>query len=208
MGKPLPPAALPASGTPPTGDQANAVVTGSIAALGPTAPFVFWGAFNVAIWAQLNDSLTTAAASTTAAVTTVVGVAVGQAINSTLVPQGATVGSVGSLTTITIAGLSTTQIAAIATGTDAAALFEPAVPTATVRLERSFDGGVTWITCGIGAGLPATFDLNALGGAVSIVVNEVERGCAYRLNCTAYSSGAIQYRMSASGLMALTLAPS
>lgn len=211
MGKPLP-AGFGASGAPPAGDVANAVVSGTIAAVGPTLPFEFYGAFNVAIWGSVNISLTTVAGSNHASVTTGTGLVAGQTIISSLVPQGATLPNstfnLGGLTTFQIAGLTTAQIAAIPAGADAGALFEPSVPEATVRLERSFDGGVTWVTCGIGGGYPAIFVLGAasLTSPVSVVAAEPERQVAYRLNCTAYTSGTINYRMSASGAAAMSWA--
>lgn len=69
--------------------------------------------------------------------------------------------------------------------------------TATVRLERSFDGGTTWIVCGVGgSGAQAIYTSTGTGSDVSIVVGEPELGVMYRLNCTAYTSGTINYRMS------------
>ena len=62
---------------------------------------------------------------------------------------------------------------------------------ATVRLERSFDGGSTWHPC-----------TRSDGGArqwtapISIVVREPEDGVEYRLNCTAFTSGTVDYRLS------------
>lgn len=76
---------------------------------------------------------------------------------------------------------------------------------ATVRLERSFDGGVTWIVCGIGgAGQQAIW--NTANQDVSLVVGEPERGVLYRLNCTVFASGPVNYRMSTTGAAALSLA--
>jgi hypothetical protein len=74
----------------------------------------------------------------------------------------------------------------------------------TVRLERSFDGGTTWVVCGVGgAGSQASYTLN--GADISVVAAEPEKGVLYRLNCTAYTSGTINYRMSATGGAALSL---
>jgi hypothetical protein len=74
----------------------------------------------------------------------------------------------------------------------------------TVELDRSFDGGNIWITHNLpgGSGVPAQWN----GGTpVSALFGETERGVAYRLNCTALSSGTINYRLSASGQAALSL---
>jgi hypothetical protein len=77
--------------------------------------------------------------------------------------------------------------------------------SATIRLERSFDGGTTWYVCGVGgAGAQAIY--SAPNSDVSLVVGEPERGVLYRLNCTAYTSGTIHYRMSTTGGAAQSLA--
>ena len=55
--------------------------------------------------------------------------------------------------------------------------------TATVDLERSTDGGVTW-----GAVKSYTSDAEETG--------ESSGSPQYRLNCTAYTSGTIVYRLS------------
>jgi hypothetical protein len=63
---------------------------------------------------------------------------------------------------------------------------------ATVQVERSFDAGTTW--------LPVTYvDGSALNwtAPVSTTLNEPESGVLYRLNCTAYTSGTVTYRISA-----------
>lgn len=74
--------------------------------------------------------------------------------------------------------------------------------TATIQLQRSYDGGVTWITCGIGgSGALASWDVTATN-VISVVVSEPEIGMLYRLNCSAYTS-AITYRMSTSSPAAM-----
>jgi hypothetical protein len=62
---------------------------------------------------------------------------------------------------------------------------------ATVQLERSFDAGATL--------LPVTYvDGSALSwsGPVSTTLSEPESGLLYRLNCTAFTSGTVNYRIS------------
>lgn len=62
----------------------------------------------------------------------------------------------------------------------------------TVNLERSFDGGVAYqIVSTDSVGTPATYT-----GDVNACVTETEQGVLYRWNCTAYSSGTINYRIS------------
>jgi hypothetical protein len=69
--------------------------------------------------------------------------------------------------------------------------------TGSVQLERSFDGGTTWIVCGIGgAGQQAIYTSSGTGSDISIVVSEPEAGVAYRLNCTSNTSSVINYRFS------------
>jgi len=63
---------------------------------------------------------------------------------------------------------------------------------ATVQLERSFDNGDNWFVCsrdssGTAASWTAPF---------SVVGEEPTPGVIYRLNCTAYTSGTVTYRIS------------
>lgn len=60
-----------------------------------------------------------------------------------------------------------------------------------VRLERSFDGGVTFIPCTDLYGAAVSFS-----DEMSIGFKESEQGVFYRFNCTAYTSGTINYRIS------------
>jgi hypothetical protein len=64
--------------------------------------------------------------------------------------------------------------------------------SATVKLERSFDGGTTWIVCG----KDSSGTESAYTGAVSLTVTEPEQNVLYRWNCTAYTSGTVNYRLS------------
>lgn len=63
---------------------------------------------------------------------------------------------------------------------------------ATVKLQRSFDNGTNWndlTAVGVAIGTFTT--------AVSEVWVEPEAGVIYRLNCTAYTSGTVTYRLGA-----------
>lgn len=62
---------------------------------------------------------------------------------------------------------------------------------ATVRLERSFDGGSTWHPCTRSDGSARQW-----AGPCSIVAEEPEANILYRLNCAAYTSGTVTYRLS------------
>lgn len=59
----------------------------------------------------------------------------------------------------------------------------------SVKLERSFDGS-TWLPI-----TAAGVQLYAWSAPASEVAEEPGRGVQYRLNCTAISSGTINYRM-------------
>ena len=74
----------------------------------------------------------------------------------------------------------------------------------TVQLERSFDGGKTWICCNLDrAGTLAQW---ATGTPVSQTFGEPEKNVLYRLNCITYSAGVINYRISQTGGAAESLA--
>jgi hypothetical protein len=96
----------------------------------------------------------------------------------------------------------------VISGTDAAAVFTGAGITYTgnIQVERSFDGGSTWIPCNIGgSGVIASY---AAGTPVSLAFGEPEKGVGYRLNCLAYTSVTnltITYRMSETGGAATSL---
>lgn len=203
MGK-LAPAGVGASGTPPTGDQANAVIQGTFAAAGVSLPFAIYGAFNVSIWGSTNTALTTTNGSSSASVASGTGIAAGQVVNSVNVPPGTTWATFSG-TSGTLAFATGYTNANVVTGVDAAAIIATTAWAGTMVLERSFDGGQTYLNCGVGgAGQPASYDgATMAGNAVSIVASEPERGVLYRLNCRVYTSGTINYRISTSGLAAM-----
>lgn len=62
---------------------------------------------------------------------------------------------------------------------------------ASVRLERSLDNGTTWLP--ITAGGSAMFTWTSPASEEN---EEPESGALYRLNCTAYTSGTVNYRIS------------
>jgi hypothetical protein len=72
----------------------------------------------------------------------------------------------------------------------------------SAQLERSFDGGTTWVVCGIGgAGQQAVY---SSGLDVSIAASEPERAMLYRLRNTALSVGPLNWRVSATGVLSTT----
>ena len=202
MGIPAP-AGVAASGTPPLGDQANAVLSGTLSAIGTTAPFAFRGPMNVALWASVNTALTTTAGSTAATVGSGTGLAVGVAIKSANVPAGTIIGAITG-TNVTLLLPPGAAASGILAGTDNAATFTGAaiVFAATVQLERSFDGGATFLPCNMGSsGLLAQW----LAGPVSFAFGEPEKNVLYRFNCIAWTSGTINYRISQTGGAATSL---
>ncbi len=278
-----------ASGLPPAGDQASAVLSGQITAVGPSAPFAFRGPMNLELYASINTALTTTAASLAATVASATGLAAGAAINSANAPDGATVGVLAgtnvtlALPPVTLPGRFNTQQAQLilppgcnaaslvgatvrvdaafapaqaaipvgttvlavvqadvapnnnssgvpaivtisalptaapvnnntvplvftrtgnaipASGADAAAIFTGAavVWVGTVQLERSFDGGHTFVVCN--TTVDGTLAQFTAGTPVSITFGEPEKNVLYRLNCIAYTSGTINYRISQTG---------
>lgn len=277
MGIPAP-NGVGASGLPPAGDQANAVLSGSFSAVGVSQPFAFRGPMNLALWASINTALTTTIGSLNASVASGTGIAIATAINSINVPPGTTwatfsgtsgtlfippitlygminnqaaqisnLDSTAGLTGATVTGpgipsgttvlnvvtpalgatLGVVQIsnvptiypntmqpfvfgrngnAVTVTGADAAATFTDAALKwdATVQVERSFNGGSTWIVCNVGSSgtLAQYLDLSS----VSLTFGEPERNVLYRLNCIEYTSGTINYRISQTGGAAESLA--
>lgn len=77
---------------------------------------------------------------------------------------------------------------------------------ATIRIERSFDGGTTWYVAGVGGGGQQAI-YNTPNQDVSVVVSEPERGVLYRLDCSAYTSGTINYRISTTAGGTLSASP-
>jgi hypothetical protein len=63
--------------------------------------------------------------------------------------------------------------------------------SATIAVQRSFDGGVTWLPLTL-AGV-ATAQYTA---PCSEMIGNPEMGVAYRVACTSFSSGTINYRIS------------
>lgn len=73
-------------------DRANGLVTGTLAAIGPGKAMPVWGPLNVLVWANVNTTLTIGASGTNSGtVGAATNIAVGDSVNSTLVPPGATV---------------------------------------------------------------------------------------------------------------------
>lgn len=62
---------------------------------------------------------------------------------------------------------------------------------ASVQLERSFDGGTTWLPLTANGTQIYKFTAPCSEGG-----DETEAGVLYRLNCTAYTSGTVNYRLS------------
>jgi hypothetical protein len=66
--------------------------------------------------------------------------------------------------------------------------------TATVEVDRSMDNGVNWaVVAADGIGTPASYT-----HPIGILGLEIEPGVLYRLNCTSYANGQVNYRISQS----------
>jgi hypothetical protein len=61
---------------------------------------------------------------------------------------------------------------------------------ATMVLERTFDGGTTWLPCTAG-GVQVNFS-----NPCTEVIEEPEPGILYRMRCSAFTSGTVNYRIS------------
>lgn len=203
MGIPAP-SGIAATGAPAANDQANAVLTGSIAAKGPTEPFAFRGPMNLLLWSDVVTTLTTTAGSLTASVASATGLAIGNAINSVNLPNGATIGNLVS-TTVTLALPPNATASQVLNGADANASFTGGLITwnATLQLETSFDGCATWLVCNIG--LTGTL-AQWTSGPINLTFGQPEKQVYYRFNCIAFTSGPINYRISQTGGAAESLA--
>ena len=71
--------------------------------------------------------------------------------------------------------------------------------SATTTVQRSFDGGNTWLP----GKFPFTPTAVSLTEVDSIMLFETERGVLYQLSC-AYVSGTVNWRMSSNGRKAMT----
>lgn len=265
-------------------DRANGLVTGTLSAIGPGKCLSVWGPFNVLVWANVNTTLTIAASgANSGAVGAATNIAVGDSVNSTLVPPGTTVKTIGGTTftfafpTVTwpgtissasasisftpndlMAGLvlsklvgatvrdpngyfpsGTTVLAvgpdgmsvqtsaapttapttiapallqftltanSLVAGADTAATFTGAATpigtaTTTFQIERSLDGGNTFVCANVGGSQQLAQFVNAVG-PLSVAFGDPEANALYRINMLAYTAATnatVNYRLSASG---------
>jgi len=209
---------------PPQGEAANFVIANTvpITAIGPTQPFPIYGPFNVSLWSAVNTALTISAGNQTAGQGTVAaatGLVNGMWVRSTLVPPGTTFTI--ATTTLTFQFSPGFTNANLVVGTDNNALYGPTAWAGTKAVvERSFDGGLTWLAAGLpsGSGASAIYEganqatLNPLFTAgivapVSLNLTESERGVLYRLNFITYAAGNMYYRISGTGPAAMAWSP-
>jgi len=199
LGIPLNSADL-ADSTPPAGDLANQVLSGTFSGVGPSLGVPIWGPMNVMLWCSINATLTTTSGNRSATVSSATGLLAGDSIKSPNLKPGTTIDSISG-TDVTLSQ------GATATGADTTATFVGSgagyAPAATVQLERTVDGGNTWIACGIGASGAVAKWVNI--GPISFSFGEPEKGVGYRLNCLAYSSGTLNYRISTTGQAAVSI---
>jgi hypothetical protein len=108
--------------------------------------------------------------------------------------------------TITASAL-VSQGIAVSTGSSAASPFFGAFNLAmwgtfsgTVLLEKSYDAGTTWITVAQdAAGTAASYTLAWTAQSINLTLCEVEPQVAWRLRCSAFTSGTLNYRISQGG---------
>jgi hypothetical protein len=111
---------------------------------------ILLGAFNVLIWAETTTTLTTTAGSPPPPPFSVADQPRGgQGINGANVPPGTTIGALAG-TDVTLAFAPGTSAPMSRPECDADALFGDAVWVGTIQFERSFDGGQTYLICGLG----------------------------------------------------------
>ncbi len=99
------------------------------------------------------------------------------------------------------------QGVAASTGTSAATVFLGAFNvalsgtfTGTVLFEKSYDGGATWVTVAQdAAGTAASYTLAWTSQSINLTLCEVETQVAWRLRCSAFTSGTLNYRLSQGG---------
>jgi hypothetical protein len=129
------------------------------------------------------------------------GIAVGQTVKSANVPPGTTWATFsGTSGTFDFApGYSAANVLG---GTDNGAAYGTVAVSGTVQLEKSYDGGYTWVAAGVGGAGQQAIYVNVAG--FSTAWTEVEKGVLYRLNATAWVSGTLNYRFSTNGLAAMT----
>jgi len=196
----------PPSQTPASNDQADSVLQGTITAVGATGGFSVFGPFNFTLWGTVATALTTTNGTTSASVSSGTGISAGMTVISPAgnVPLGTTWATFSG-TSGTLAFPPGFTSANVVSGTDSGATFATVAVTATVQLERTHDGGATWIPAGIGGAGQQAIYTNPGGFTAQIV--EVERGISYRVNCTAYSSGVLHYRLSGTAIGKTTFGP-
>lgn len=108
-------------------DRANALVTGTLTAVGPGKAVPAWGPMNFVAYGVLADALTCTHGSSSATVNSSTNVNAGDTIKSTLVPAGTTVKTSPGGGAITLAFPTQTWNGAISTGA-AAITFPKGVP--------------------------------------------------------------------------------
>lgn len=130
-------------------------------------------------------------------------------------PVGGTTDYATKITGTLTATALVTQGAAASTGTSAATVFlggfnlaMSGTFTGTVVIEKSYDGGTTWITVSQDvAGTPASYVLAWTAQSINLTLCEVEPAVAWRVRCSARTSGTLTYRLSQGGGVFFTAYP-
>lgn len=195
-----------AAGLPPLGDQASAVVSGVITAIGPGDPFAFRGPLDLEIYASItNVAFTTTKGTLNASVSSGTGMAVGGAVNSANVPAGTTwatfAGTAGTLAlpavTIPASNLSTSSaLVTLPPGSNVARLLGAAVsvpsnaeqltiPAATVAAIIQADIAATPTS----PGTPGIIQLSAAPTAVPATRGVQQTPLRFQLTSNAITTG-------------------
>ena len=139
--------------------------------------------------------------------TTITGILQAAVLNAGVLVPGIAIMSASAIATVPGKAISFALAgASLSSGTDTNSSFTGAAIAynGSVQLERSFDGGSTWIVGNVGGqGNLAVWNL---GTPISLLSGEVESTVLLRLNCTSFSSGPINYRISETGAAAMSLA--
>ena len=116
--------------------------------------------------------------------------------------------------TLTATALVSQGIAAT-TGNSVATVFYGAFNVAlsgtfsgTVQFEKSYDGGITWIALARDvSGTLASYALAWTAQSFNLTMCEIEPVVAWRIRCTAFTSGTLTYRLSQGGGLVFTSTP-
>lgn len=78
----------------------------------------------------------------------------------------------------------------------------------TILVEKTYDAGTTWIPVAQDVtGTQASYNLSLTASGINLTLCEVETQVAWRIRCTARTSGTLNYRLSQGGGVFFTAYP-